>query len=96
MTETNELIRNKALMDFRSKNFKELKNCLKVSMEIRDNSEIPARDRNSAVRNIAALLGAMTERGDVLTKGKARVRLDAPKVSDANKTELESLLDELQ
>jgi hypothetical protein len=48
------------------------------------------------VRNIAALLGALTERGDVITKGKAKVRVDAPDHTDACKAELESYLDTLQ
>ncbi len=91
-----ELERNKALVEWREKNFQELDACLKVSMEIRDDQDVPARDRNTAVRNIAALLGAMTERGDVLTKGKPKARINAPEHTDALKTELESLLNDIQ
>jgi len=83
-------------MEFREKNFVELEGCLRVSMEIRDNPEASDRDRNTAVRNIAALLGALTERGDVITKGKAKVRIDAPEHTDARKAELEAYLDIIQ
>jgi hypothetical protein len=95
MPEPNEVEKNKALMDFRAANFAELESCLKVSKEIRDDPEVSARDRNTAVRNIAALLGALTVRGDVITKGKAKVRVDAPE-NDAHKAELETYLNELQ
>ena len=92
MAESESAERNKALMEFRAKHFKELKKCLKASIAIRDDPEVPAKDRNTAIRNIASMLGALTERGDVMTKGKAKVRIDAPE-HDALKAELDALID---
>lgn len=86
---------NKALADFREKHFHELEECLRVSAEIRDDPEASPRERNTAIRNIAAMLGALTEKSSVSQQAKAKVRIDAPE-HDANKDELEAILRELR
>jgi len=86
---------NKALADFREKNFHELDICLKVSAEIRDDPEASPRERNSAIRNIASMLGALTEKS-APAQVKKQARIDAPGHDDAHQSELETYLSELQ
>jgi hypothetical protein len=86
---------NKALGEWREKHFHELDDCLKVSAEIRDNSEASPRERNTAIRNIASMLGALTEKSAPQAQ-KKQARIDAPEHSDAHQTELETYLSELQ
>ena len=85
---------NKILGEWRERHFHELDACLRVSAEIRDDPEASPRERNTAVRNLAAMLGALTEKSSPQQLNKAKVRLDAPPVADANKQELEAMLDE--
>jgi hypothetical protein len=40
------------------------------------------------------MLGALTEKSSPQQLNKAKVRIDAPAIPDANKAELESMLDE--
>lgn len=86
---------NKALADFREKNFHELDICLRVSAEIRDDPEASPRERNSAIRNIASMLGALTEKSAPQAQ-KKQARIDAPQVPDALQAELDALIDGLQ
>ena len=85
---------NKALAEFREKHFHELENCLQVELSIMHDEEASARERNTAARNVASMLGALTEKSSPQQQNKAKVRLDAPPVADANRTELEAMLDE--
>ncbi len=54
----------------------------------------PARERNTAIRNIASMLGALTEKS-APAQMKKQGRIDVPEVPDALQAELESLLDGL-
>lgn len=86
---------NKVLAEWREAHFHELDDCLRVSAEIRDDPEASARERNAAVRNIAALLGALTEKS-APAQSKKQGRIDAPEHTEAHKAELDALLDELR
>lgn len=52
----------------------------------------PARERNTAIRNIASMLGALTEKS-APAQVKKQGRIDAPGVPDALQAELDALLD---
>lgn len=54
-------------------------------------SAAPPRERNVAIRNIAAMLGALTEKS-APAQTKKQVRIDAPEHDGATKAELEELL----
>ena len=93
MTEPKSLD-NRALGEWREKHFHELDDCLAVSAEIRDNPEASPRERNTAIRNIASMLGALTEKAAPQAQ-KKQARIDAPVVPDAIQDELDTLIDGL-
>ena len=82
---------NKALSEWRERNFAELDRCLEASMQIRDDPEASPRERNTAIRNIAAMLGALTEKA-APAQVKKQGRIDTPEHNPAHKAELEELL----
>ena len=94
MTKVDADGRKEALSEFRAKYFHELENSLRVAIDIRDDTETSARDRNEANKFIARLLDAIAP--DKITPDKnpnrAKEKKDGLEITDAEWQEIEKRL----
>lgn len=93
MTDTPKKILDETLAEWRKRYMGELDGCMKVWMEIRDDSTKGARDRNEAAKNIARALSALAP-DRVTEKAPTKAEMEAARadLDPKHKRELEEIL----
>ena len=80
-----------ALIEFREEHIDELENNMTTFIEIRDNTENSARDRNEAAKNINKMMGSLGS--EKIDSGKPRASTKKKEeLTPTEKTEVERLL----
>ena len=84
---------DESLAEWRKRNMSEIDECLRTWIEIRDDREASARDRNEAAKNIARALSALAP-DRVTEKAPTRAEIEAQRadLDPKHKRELDDIL----